>query len=273
MRRVLPVLIGACLLDIPVFTAQTTPPPSKPAAPAPRTTAPAPAARGAARPATLTIEVTDATGAPLGETQVTLTGPVMREGVTGADGRLRLTNMRAGNYRVRFTREGSITLERDFMMRATETPTIEASLSAAPSMPPATNAPPAPAPNAGNAPESPRTLPPPGDPKVTAVPLFLEKNFIGGRERRKDSILGCTSTAAATLHQLREAWTGHVHEDADEWIYVVAGEGTLRIGSADQRVQAGTFSLVPHAISHALQPQGRNPLIVISVLSGPSCQG
>jgi mannose-6-phosphate isomerase-like protein (cupin superfamily) len=197
----------------------------------------------------------------------------MREGVTGADGRLRLTNMRAGNYRVRFTKEGSITLERDFTMRATESPTIEASLSAAPSMPPATTAPAPPAPNTGNAPDAPRTLPPPGDPKVTAVPLFLEKNFIGGRERRKDSILGCTSTAAATLHQLREAWAGHVHEDADEWIYVVAGEGTLRIGTADQRVQAGTFSLVPHATSHGLQPQGRNPLIVISVLSGPSCQG
>ena len=48
------------------------------------------------------------------------------------------------------------------------------------------------------------------------------------------------------------------------------GEGALRIGTAiDQRIQAGTFSLVPHATSHALLPQGRNPLIVISVLSGP----
>jgi mannose-6-phosphate isomerase-like protein (cupin superfamily) len=118
-----------------------------------------------------------------------------------------------------------------------------------------------------------KTLPPPGDPKITPVPLFLEKNFIGGREGRKDSPLGCTATGTATLHQIREAWLSHAHEDADEWIYVVAGEGMLRIGNAaDQRIQAGTFSLVPHATSHALLPQGRNPLIVISVLSGPECK-
>ena len=43
----------------------------------------------------------------------------------------------------------------------------------------------------------------------------------------------------------------------------------LRIGTAEQKLQAGTFSLVPHTMSHALIPQGRNPLIVISVLSGP----
>jgi uncharacterized cupin superfamily protein len=105
------------------------------------------------------------------------------------------------------------------------------------------------------------------------VPLFLEKNFIGGREGRKDSLLGCTPTGTATLHQLRDSWLGHTHDDAEEWIYVVAGEGALRIGETNQRLQAGTFSLVPHTMPHALIPQGRNPLIIISVLSGPRCQG
>jgi mannose-6-phosphate isomerase-like protein (cupin superfamily) len=108
---------------------------------------------------------------------------------------------------------------------------------------------------------------------VTPVPLFLEKNFIGGREGRKESSLGCTATGTATLYQLREAWQNHAHDDADEWVYVVAGEGTLRIGSNEQRLQAGTFSLVPHTTPHSLVPQGRNPLIMISVLSGPACEG
>ena len=67
----------------------------------------------AARPSILTIQVTDTLGAPLGDTQVTTTGPVAREGLTAADGSLRLANMRAGSYRVRFAREGSITLERE----------------------------------------------------------------------------------------------------------------------------------------------------------------
>lgn len=225
----------------------------------------APAQR-AARPATLTIQVTDILGAPLADTKVTTTGPVAREGATAPDGSLRLAGMRPGTYRLRFTRDGSITLERDIAMRAGESLTVDMSLSPAPASPntaPAKPSMPEPAMKA---------LPPPGDAQVTPVPLFLEKNFISGREGRKESSLGCTATGAATLHQLREAWLNHAHEDADEWIYVVAGEGTLRIGTADQRVQAGTFAMVPHTTGHALLPQGRNPLIVISTLSGPRCE-
>jgi mannose-6-phosphate isomerase-like protein (cupin superfamily) len=58
------------------------------------------------------------------------------------------------------------------------------------------------------------------------------------------------------------------NDDADEWIYVVAGEGTLRIGTSDQRLQAGTFSLIPHTVSHGILPTGRNPIIFVSMLSG-----
>lgn len=225
------------------------------------------APRAAAKPAAITIQVTDALGAPLADAGVTITGPVAREGVTAADGSLRVTNMRAGTYRLRFAREGSITLERDITLRAGESPTVDVALSPAPVAPAAPIAPSAP-PTAPNAP----SLGPPGDPKVTAVPLFLEKNFIGGREARKDSVLGCTATGTATLHQLRDSWLGHTHDAAEEWIYVVAGEGALRIGETNHRLQAGTFSLVPHTVPHALIPQGRNPLIIISVLSGPPCQ-
>jgi mannose-6-phosphate isomerase-like protein (cupin superfamily) len=212
--------------------------------------------------------VTDTLGAPLADTQVTITGPAARDGVTTTDGQLRLANMRAGTYRLRFVREGSITFERELVMRAGESLEVNVSLSPAPVVPkePEPVKPPPPEPTE-------KALPPPGDPKITPVPLFLEKNFIGGREGRKDSPLGCTPTGTATLHQIREPWLNHAHEDADEWIYVVAGEGMLRIGNAaDQRIQAGTFSLVPHATSHTLLPQGRNPLIVISVLSGPACK-
>ncbi|MEO5739476.1 MAG: carboxypeptidase regulatory-like domain-containing protein [Vicinamibacterales bacterium] len=228
----------------------------------------APAAKATAKPLTLTVQLTNPAGEPLADvTATTTTGPVSREGVTGAEGSLRWVNMRPGNYRLRFTREGSMTLERDVTLRAGEPLIVEAALAPAPVAPVAPVAPPAPV-----ASNTPGKLPPPGDPKVTPVPLFLERNFIGGREARKDSLLGCTPTGTAMLHQLRDSWLAHMHDDADEWIYVVAGEGTLRLGASEQKIQAGTFSLVPHTISHALIPQGRNPLIVISVLSGPPCQ-
>ena len=258
MRRTLIVLSVTLLASIDL-AAQT--PPSAPAAPR------QPARAAAARPSAFIIQVTDRLGAPLQDVQVEITGPVAREGVTGPDGSLRVTNMRAGNYRLRFTREGSIGLERDVTVRAGESPTIEVSLSPAPVAPKAPEPVPPPPPE----PET-KSLPPAGDPRVTPVPLFLEKNFIGGREGRRESILGCTATGGATLHQLREAWASHTHDDGDEWIYVVAGEGTLRIGTADHRLQAGTFALVPHSTAHAVMPQGRNPLIIISMLSGPRCQ-
>ena len=259
MRRTL-ILTSIALLPAIALAAQT--------APAPAPAAPRPAVRATPRPATLTLQVTDTLGAPLADAQVTVTGPVAREGATAADGSLRLVNMRAGSYRMRFTREGSVTVERDLTMRAGESLTVDVSLNPAPAPPKA------PEPVTPIVPEpSVKALPPPGDPKITPVPSFLDKNFIGLREGRKDSSLGCTATGTATLHQLREAWLNHTDEDADEWIYVVAGEGTLRIGTADQRIQAGTFSLVPHTTAHTLLPQGRNPLIIISVLSGPRCQG
>jgi mannose-6-phosphate isomerase-like protein (cupin superfamily) len=265
MRRTLLVFSAFSILTIAIPSAQApapapaqTPPPTQaPAAPRPRPVAP--------KPTTITIDVTDALGAPLANTSVSVSGAVAREGVTGADGSLRLMNMRAGNYRLRFVREGSITLEREFTVRAGESPNVDIVLLSAP--------PPPKAPEPVAAPPPPvKTLGAPGEPKVTPVPLFLEKNFIGGREARKDSSLGCAATGTATLHQLRDSWLGHTHDDADEWIYVVAGEGVLRMAATEQRMQAGTFSLVPHTITHALVPQGKNPLIVISVLSGPSCK-
>jgi hypothetical protein len=212
---------------------------------------------------TITIQVTSSAGLPLANVQVTAQGPLSRDGVTAEDGSIRFVNMRAGAYRLKFVREGSITLERDITLRSGEPLLVDVALSAAPPAPKPAEPPPATAPAAG----ADKPLGPPAEPKLTPIPTFLEKNFIG-REGRKDSSLGCTTTGAATLVQLREALLNQTHEDVDEWIYVVAGEGTLRLGTSEQHLQAGTFSLIPRTIAHGLLPGGRNPLILVSVLSG-----
>jgi Carboxypeptidase regulatory-like domain/Cupin domain len=231
------------------------PPAAQPARPAARPAAPA-------ATSTVTIQVTNSSGLPFANVQVTAQGPLSRDGVTAEDGSVRFAGMRAGAYRLRFVREGAITLERDMTLRAGEPMLVDVSLSAAP-VAPKPEPPPAPTPASG--PDKP--LGPPVEPKLTAIPTFLEKNFIG-REGKKDSQLGCTSTGSATLVQLREALLNQTHDDMDEWIYVVAGEGTLRLGTAEQHLQAGTFSLVPHTVAHGLLPVGRNPLIFVSMLSG-----
>jgi hypothetical protein len=253
----------------PALMQQAGKPPT-PAAPTPAAPAPAAPARPvAARPATptVTVQVTDSAGLLLAGVQVTAQGPLSRDGVTAEDGSIRFPNMRAGNYRLRFVREGSITLERDITVRAAEPLLVDVALSAAPAPPKPPEPPPAPAPP----PPPTKTLGPPTDPKVISVPTFIEKNFIGNREPQKESTLGCTSTGTSTLYQLREAWINRSHDDADEWLYVVAGEATLRLKTTEQHLQAGTFSLIPHTVAYSVLPTGRNPFMVVSVLSGAAC--
>jgi mannose-6-phosphate isomerase-like protein (cupin superfamily) len=245
-------------LVIPTALIAQTPPAQAPPPRVVRPTAPRAAVGN------VTFHVTNSLGAPLADVAVSTQTPVAREGTTAGDGSVRFTNLRPGTYRVRFERDGSITLERDVPIAAGDF-TVDVSLNA--SKAPAKTPEPA-KPTVTEQPS--KTLPPAGAPRITAVPLFLEKNFIN-RDPRKDSPLGCAPTGTATLHQLREAWLNHAHDDADEWVYVVAGEGTLRLGTAEQRMAAGTFASIPHTVSHALLPTGRNPLIVISVLSGPAC--
>jgi hypothetical protein len=160
MRRTL-ILSSLALISSISLAAQTVPAPAAPAPAAPPPAAPRPVARAPvqARPVTLTVQVTDTLGTPLGDTKVTITGPLGREGVTIPDGSLRFLNMRAGTYRLRFTREGSTTLERDITIRAGEPLTADVSLTPAPP-PPKAPEPVKPAPEPAT-----KALPPPGDPK------------------------------------------------------------------------------------------------------------
>jgi mannose-6-phosphate isomerase-like protein (cupin superfamily) len=217
--------------------------------------------------ASMRIHVTNGTGLLLGGVRVTAQGPTSREGVTGQDGALRFVNLTPGTYRLRFAHDKFITLERDVSARTAET-AVDVTLSAAPEPPPK---PPEPPPAAPPPPPAPKPAPPVGDPKTVGIPAFLDSNFIG-RAARKDSELGCTPSGSAVLHQLREPWPSHIHDSADEWLYVVAGEGILLVDAVEQRIQPGTFSLIPRGYRHAIHPQGRNPLIVVSVTSGAPCE-
>jgi len=104
-----------------------------------------------------------------------------------------------------------------------------------------------------------------------SVPAFLDKNFIG-REPLKESVLGCTSGATTRLLQLRDPLALHTHADLDEVLYVVAGEGSIRIREESTTVGAGSLTIVPRGVPHAIERRGKNPLILISTLAGLPCQ-
>jgi quercetin dioxygenase-like cupin family protein len=74
------------------------------------------------------------------------------------------------------------------------------------------------------------------------------------------------------LVQTKDPVAEHTHADADETIYVVAGEGTHKVGGRDAAIEAGTFLVVPRGTPHSLRRSGSRPLIFVSTLSGPPCQ-
>jgi len=131
-----------------------------------------------------------------------------------------------------------------------------------PAPPPPPPPPPKPAPS----------LPPGGSPVTLSIPNFLDKNLIGSREPLKESVLSCSGLETVRLLQLREALAEHEHADADEVLYVVAGEGAVRIAGEATPISAGSISVVPHGTKHLVERRGRNPLILVSTLSGSPCK-
>lgn len=65
----------------------------------------------------------------------------------------------------------------------------------------------------------------------------------------------------------------HIHEDADEAIYVL--EGTLEMGIGEQRVTgtAGAVMLVPRGKLHSLANPGPGPARMLIILSPPGYEG
>jgi mannose-6-phosphate isomerase-like protein (cupin superfamily) len=239
------------------------------------------------------LHVRDTSGHVLAGVRVQVDGTSSGEFTTDGEGVVRLPSMRDGAYLLRFERTGFTTLERDVTLRGGQPDVIAVALSAAPTPePPGARGPgrsdailvtpPVPALTPRPAPTPPpqtsgpvvTALPPAaGDQKTVSIPTFLDRNLIG-REALKESILGCTATATTRLLQLRDPLAEHVHANVDEMLYVVAGEGTLLIPSrAAAPIAPGSLSIVPRGAPHAIERRGKNPLIVLSILSGTPCTG
>jgi hypothetical protein len=251
---------------------QAAPPSAKPQPPSPTNPKPAvqaPRPRGTSGATTTAIIfVTDSGGAPIEGVTVSVMGPVDREVQSPASGPTRIPGLRAGIYRVRFTRDGFITFEKEIVWRAgTAAPELAVTLNTAPETPPAPPTPdPAPKPERPTA-----SVPAPGRPKTMSLIDFIEKNLISNREPQKENLVGCSGVGQAMVWQIRDPWNGRQHDGADGMIYVIAGDGSLRVDDRDVAVTNGSFAVVPRGTSYSLARRGRNPLIVLAVLAGAPC--
>lgn len=208
--------------------------------------------------ATLAVVVTDPAGAPVPNVLVTVQGAAERTARTEG-GRIAFENLPAGSYRLRFEHEGFVTLERELTARAGAPVDVKVTLTPAPEPPPPPQpaAPPAPAPVDVK-------------PTVLDLPSEIERGYVG-RAPSKFSQLACGADSVATLIQLNQPLADQVHAEADEFLYVVAGEGTARTGGREERLSAGVFLLIPRGAPHTLTVTGKNPLIVLSTRAGERC--
>jgi mannose-6-phosphate isomerase-like protein (cupin superfamily) len=207
------------------------------------------------------VLVTDSTGAPLSDVEVTLTGPAERSGRT-ENGRIAFENLPAGAYRFRFDKDGFISLERELSARGSAPIQVKAALTAAPPPPP---------------PPKPVEAPPPSrpvnaKPAVLDMPTFIEKNYVG-RAAGKSTQLACSSGGAALLLQVNEPVAAHTHDEADEFVYVIAGQGTADIAGRQEPLSAGVFLLVPRGTKHAFTAGPKKPLVMLSTRAGERCGG
>jgi mannose-6-phosphate isomerase-like protein (cupin superfamily) len=264
-----------------IATAQTPPAQTPPAqtTPAPKPQAPPPTkpvqtgttgqsartAGAAAARLALSVLVTAMDGKTLPDVSVKATGPVEREASTDPSGNVNFTNMAAGTYRLRFEHDQYVTFEKEVVVARGGAIRVAVALTAAPPppLPPKAEAPPAPAP----------TPVPAGNYQASSydIPDLFEKNFIGSGSVKRSAV-GCTASSASTLIQLREPLVEHTHADQDELIYVVAGEGLHKVGSREHALAGGVFVSIPRGTPHSMTRKGRQPLVIISTLTGTPCQ-
>ncbi|MGH9312828.1 MAG: carboxypeptidase-like regulatory domain-containing protein, partial [Vicinamibacterales bacterium] len=147
-------LIAVAVLALPIALAAQTAQPTPPAQPA-QPGAQRKPIQAARTP--LEIRVTSRAGEPLAAVAVTVTGSVGRSGETDDGGVLVLRSVPPGQYRLRFTCNGWITLERDVTVRGAAATRVEVALSPAeapPPQPPQPEPAPAPAPTPAPAPSA-----------------------------------------------------------------------------------------------------------------------
>lgn len=255
----LTLLLGA---QQPATTPPQPPPATPPAAPrAPQPRRPATPPPATAR-ATVEVQVATESGTPIQGLLITAQGPIYRSGRSDAQGKLTLSGLTVGTYRLRAEGDEVVTLEKEVVVKPGAPISVDFAMAAAPP-PPAPPPPPPPPP-----PAMPELKP--GDPKTAFLPELAEKS-LSGRDPIRTVALGCSGMSRSDLLVVREGTGSTSNAEVDQTFYLIAGEATLTLAGKEQAMTAGWFGLVPRGSTYTLARKGRNPAIVLAVVSGIPC--
>jgi mannose-6-phosphate isomerase-like protein (cupin superfamily) len=185
--------------------------------------------------------------------------------MSDAAGILMLRTVPLGTYRFRAEREAFVSLEKEVTIRAGAAP-IEMALSPAPPPPKAEEPPPPPPPPAAVEPAPVR----PGEPQVISL-LDVAEDSLGGKEPVRFVPVACSGLSQARLLVVRDTLPAETRPDADDMLYVIAGEATLMLAGKTQTITSGFFTVVPRGTSRTITRRGKNPAILLSIVGGPAC--
>jgi mannose-6-phosphate isomerase-like protein (cupin superfamily) len=220
---------------------------------------PVAAQRGSARtgPVTFTIFVKDSSGAPVTDVRVALTGPAQRSSRTEG-GRTVFEDLPSGDYTLRFEKPGFVALEKQVTGRGSRPIPVDVTIEAVP---------PPPVPIAAVTPLKQNT-----DAKLVVLdmPAFIEKNYVG-KAADRTTPMACAAGGSSTLIQINVAIVEHTHPDADEFIYVIAGQGSARMGERVESLGPGVFMMIPRGVAHAFAVGSKKPLVFVSTRAGEKC--
>lgn len=209
-------------------------------------------------PAAFAVMVTDPSGTPITDVAVTMTGKANRSGSTEG-GRIAFEDLPVGPYHFKFEKDGYETAEQDVAGKRGAPVDVKVTMTPAPKPAPP---PPPPAPE-----PSPATN---VKPVVLDMPAYIEKNYVGKASAKMTS-MACGDGGSATLVQANDLVAEHTHADSDEFVYVIAGEGTARMGERSEPLSAGVFMMIPRGTAHAFSVGKKHPLVFVSTLAGGHC--
>jgi len=78
-----------------------------------------------------------------------------------------------------------------------------------------------------------------------------------------------SQTAVMTIGAGEDAGPEETHP-GDQIIYIVEGEGVLRVDTDERRVGAGALVIIPAGARHHVRNSGRTPLFLVTVYAPPA---